>query len=159
MKKLLILPLIALSLSACSSMFDETIPVNSMPEGADVYVNNELVGQTPMEVCLPSDGSFEVKLTKAGYKDEIVNLASQRQDAFIKFGPLVDMGYYKELTPAPVDANLAPDFLPAYPGINAANDYVSNVIKADQLRKEGKISAKEHSYLMKKITDFYTKKN
>lgn len=158
MKKLLFLPLIALSLSACSSVFDETVAVNSMPEGADVYVNNEIVGQTPMQLSLPRDGTYEVKLVKKGYKEEVVNLASKRQDAFIKFGPLVDLGYYKELTPAPIASDMTPSFLPAYPGVNADKDYVSNVLQADALRKDGKISAKEHSYLMKKITEFYTKK-
>lgn len=159
MKKIL-LPLLALSLCACSSVsFDDSVSLKSCPEGADVYVNNEFVGKTPMSVDLPADGVFEIKMKKAGYKEEVVNIASQNQNPFVRFGVLDDLGYYKKLTPAPVDAKMTPDFLPAYPGVNAASDYVSNILKADQLKKDGKISAKEHSYLMKKITEFYTKKN
>ncbi len=157
MKKLLFLPVAAFALSACTSMVD-SVAVNSMPEGADVYVNSKLVGKTPMTVDLERTGSFEIKVAKAGYKDEVINLAPQASNPFIKFGPLADLGYYKELTPSPVQADLAPSFLPAYPGVNADKDFVSNVLQADKLRKEGKISAKEHSYLMKKISEFYTKK-
>ena len=87
-----------------------------------------------------------------------MNVASARKDSFIKFGPLVDLGYYKELTPSPVAASMNPDFLPAYPGTNAFGDMTSNILKADDMRKNGEISSEEHSYMIKKITEFYTKK-
>ena len=51
-----------------------------------------------------------------------------------------------------------PDFLPAYPGTNAFGDMTSNILKADDMRKNGEISSEEHSYMIKKITEFYTKK-
>ncbi|MFR6033228.1 MAG: PEGA domain-containing protein [Bacilli bacterium] len=89
----------------------EDVTINSQPQGADVFVNNELVGQTPLTVDLPKDGVYELRLAKKGYKDEVVNVASARKDSFIKFGPLVDLGYYKELTPSPVAASMNPDFL------------------------------------------------
>ena len=82
-------------------------------------------------------------------------LTPTNKNAFVKFGPLVDMGYYKEL-PAEVDGEMLPDFLPAYPGINAFNDMAANILQADQLRKDGKITPEEHSYLMKVITKFYS---
>jgi len=158
MKKLLLLPVIAALVSACSTSFKEDVAINSQPEGADVFVNNQLVGQTPTTVELAKDGVYELRLAKKGYKDQVVNLASVRQDPLVKFGPLVDMGYYKELQPAPVDAGLTPDFLPAYPGVNSFGDMTSNILKADEMRKKGEITQDEHSYLVKAIMNFYTKK-
>ncbi len=160
MKKLLLLPILAALVSACSSTpsFTEDVTINSQPQGADVFVNNELVGQTPVTVDLPKDGVYEVRLAKKGYKDEVLSLASARKESFIKFGPLVDLGYYKELVPSPVDADMNPDFLPAYPGTNAFGDMTSNILKADDMRKKGEISSAEHSHMIKKITEFYTKK-
>ena len=158
MKKLLLLPLLAALVSACSTSFKEDVAINSQPSGADVFVNNELVGQTPTNVCLPKDGVYEVRLAKTGYKDQVVNIASIRTNPLVKFGPLVDMGYYKELTPDPVDAGLKPAFLPAYPGTNSFGDMTVNILEADAMRKDGKITPEEHSYLIQVITEFYTQK-
>ncbi len=158
MKKLFLLTALAALLTGCNSAFQERVAVNSSPEGADVFVNDQLVGRTPVTVTLDKNGVYELRLAKEGYKDKVVSLASIRQDSFVKFGPLVDMGYYRELSPSPVDAGLQPTFLPEYPGLNAFNDMTSNILKVDQMRKEGKISQQEHSYLIKTITDFYSKK-
>ena len=158
MKKILLLSFAAALLSACSSpTFTDTVKVDSVPTGADVFVNNEIVGQTPACLTLPSDGVYEIRLAKKGYKDEVVSLASIRQNPVVKFGPLVDLGFYKELAPAPVDAKLTPDFLPAAKGLNPFESMTSNIGKVDALRKEGKISAEEHSYLLSRITEFYSK--
>jgi len=158
MKKLFLLSALAALLTGCNTSFQDDVCINSQPQGADVFVNDTLVGQTPTTVSLPKDGVFEVRLAKTGYKDEVVNLASVRKDSFVKFGPLVDMGYYRELTPAPVDAGMKPTFLPEYPGLNSFSDMTTNILKVDQMRKDGKISQAEHSYLIKTITEFYTKK-
>ncbi len=155
MKKLLFLPIAAALLSACNTTFKEDVAIDSFPSGADVYINSELVGKTPTTVELVRDGSYEVTFKKEGYKDQTMALTPTNKNAFVKFGPLVDMGYYKEL-PAEVDGEMLPDFLPAYPGINAFNDMAANILQADQLRKDGKITPEEHSYLMKVITKFYS---
>lgn len=156
MKKILLLSVVAALLSGCA--FKEDVVINSMPEGADVFINNELMGQTPMTLDLNRDSVYEIKLVKQGYKDQVVSLASVRQNPLVKFGPLVDMGYYKELTPSPVDASLKPSFLPEYPGLNAFSDMTKNILQADEMRKSGKISPQEHSYLISQITEFYAKK-
>ncbi len=156
MKKILLLSVAAAMLSGCA--FNDSVEISSMPQGADIFIDNELVGQTPMTLDLPRDGVYEIKLAKQGYKDQSVNLASIRKNPLVKFGPLVDMGYYKELTPAPVDASLKPSFLPAYPGLNAFGDMTKNILQVDEMRKSGKITAEEHSYLISQITEFYSKK-
>ena len=33
----------------------------------------------------------------------------------------------------------------------------ANIVKVDQMKKDGKISSEEHSYLLNQITDFYSK--
>lgn len=67
-EKLLLLPALAALVSACSSTpsFTEDVTINSQPQGADVFVNNELVGQTPLTVDLPKDGVYELRLAKKG---------------------------------------------------------------------------------------------
>ena len=158
MKKILLLSIAAALLSACSSVkFSEDVTVDSMPSGANVFVNGEVVGQTPMVVSLDSSSVYEIKLVKEGYKDQTVSLASIRTNPFVKFGPLSDMGYYKELTPAPVNESLKPSFLPATKGLNAFGDMAASIVKVDQMKKDGKISSEEHSYLINQITDFYSK--
>ncbi len=158
MKKILLLSLAAVSLSACSTMsFNEDVAIDSMPSGADIIVNGELMGQTPAILSLDTNNVYEIKLAKKGYKDQTVSLASVRTNPLIKFGPLVDLGYYKELTPAPVNESLKPDFLPATKGLNAFGDMASSIVKVDQMRKEGKITPEEHSYMLFQITEFYSK--
>lgn len=159
MKKLLLLPIVAALLAACSSTsatFTEDVTIDSMPQGADVIMNGEVIGQTPMVATLPKDGVYELRIAKKGYKDDVVNIASQRTNPFVKFGPLVDLGYYKELSPAPVESTMKPDFLPEYPGTDAFSQMTANILKADDMRKAGEIDADEHSYLIKTISDFYT---
>ena len=92
MKKLLLTPVLAVILSACT--FTEDVAVSSMPEGANVFVNNELVGQTPTTISLKTDGVYDIKLVKKGYKDINMNVATVKENPFVKFGPLVDAGYY-----------------------------------------------------------------
>ena len=65
------------------------------------------------------------------------------------------MGYYKKLTPAPVNQSLKPAFLPATKGVKPFEDMAGAILKVDQLRKDGKISRDEHSYLLMQITEFY----
>ena len=156
MKKILLLSFAAALLSACSTMtFTEDVTVDSIPSGANVFVNGELAGQTPTVLSLDTKSVYEIKLVKEGYKDQTVSLASVRANPLLKFGPLVDMGYYKELTPAPVNQSLKPAFLPATKGIKPFEDMTSAIMKADQLRKDGKISRDEHSYMLLQITEFY----
>ena len=68
MKKLLLTPVLAVILSACT--FTEDVAVSSMPEGANVFVNNELVGQTPTIINLQTNGVYDIKLVKKGYVEK-----------------------------------------------------------------------------------------
>ncbi len=156
MKKILLLSFVAALLSACSSVsFTEDVTINSKPCGADVFLNGELLGKTPVAIELDTKGVYEIKLVKAGYKDKIMNLASVRDDQFIKFGPLVDLGYYKTFEVDLEGVGMTPDFLPTSKGTNAFGDMAAYVVKVDEMRKSGKIGEDEHTYLLGQLTNFY----
>lgn len=157
MKKLLIPSLMAVLLSACASnpLTTETVKVTSVPCGAEVVIGDEVRGTTPCEIELDKEIPYTVVLKKAGYKDETFAIATTEMNPFIKFGPLTDIGYYKELTPNPVDGKLLPDFLPANPGEKKFEGMAEAILKADALKKEGKISPEEHIVMTEAIFEFY----
>lgn len=158
MKKIILPIFAALAVSACSSITEDQITINSEPQGAVVVINNEVVGVTPATISLPRDGVYEVTLSRKGYKDLKTTISPMSTNDFIKFGLLVDAGYYKKLAFAGGDCQMAPDFLPAYKGTNAFADMQNNIDKVDELKKSGKISPEEHSYMIKKIVQFYSAK-
>ena len=54
----------------------ESVKVSSMPEGADVYLDDKFVGDAPATLKLPA-GKHTIKLTLAGYKDWTRDLDAQ----------------------------------------------------------------------------------
>jgi|GEM_PF-5900268 len=156
MKKITLPILAALAVSACSVVSEDEITVNSEPQGAVVLLNNEVVGVTPATLSLKKDGVYELTLVREGYKDLKTTISPMGTNDFVKFGLLADAGYYKQLVVGKSD--LKPAFLPAYKGTKAFEDMQKNIDKADQLKKDGKISASEHSYMIKKIVEFYSEK-
>ncbi len=154
MKKFLALSLAAAALFGCTT---EKVAINSCPAGADVFVGGELVGQTPCEVSLCKASTHTVVLQKAGYKKASYTLATQEDLPEIKFGPFVDAGCYMSLTPNSIKTMLYPVFLPETAGNNRADGYLDAIMKADALKKEGKICDKEHSAMISSIKEFYTK--
>lgn len=154
MKKFLALSLAAVALFGCST---EKVAINSCPAGADVFVGGEVVGKTPCKVSLKKDSTHNIVIKKAGYKDVAYTIATEENLPEVKFGPLVDTGFYMNLTPDVIKAKLYPAFLPETAGNNRADGYLDAVIKADSLKKEGKICDKEHSAMIGSIKDFYTK--
>jgi len=47
---------------------DQAVRVSSTPKGADVFVNDELVGKTPMSIRLPRKDDHHVRIEKVGYQ-------------------------------------------------------------------------------------------
>lgn len=155
MKKILALSLAAAALFGCST---EKVAICSCPAGADVVIGGEVVGQTPCEIRLDKDSTHQISIKKAGYKEVSYTLATTADLPEVKFGPLVDAGYYTELTPNPLKVKLYPAFLPETPGDNRSDGYLDAVIKADGMHKEGQIDKQEHSSMLGSIKDFYTTK-
>lgn len=63
----LLAPLLPL-LGGCAGGVDRTIVVESEPPGALVYLNDQEVGRTPVEVPFLWYGTYDVRLRKEGYE-------------------------------------------------------------------------------------------
>lgn len=75
--KLLIALLSVMFLSGCASIFQpgpNDIQVNSKPQGAKVYLDNNLVGVTPMRIPLKNRDNGVIKFELSGYKTQTVEL-------------------------------------------------------------------------------------
>lgn len=55
---------------------NSNVEMTSIPTGADVYVNGQLVGQTPIKVKLESNKSHTIEFRKVGYKSQTKQLSS-----------------------------------------------------------------------------------
>ena len=83
MKKIILPMFAALAVSACSSITEDQITINSEPQGAVVVINNEVVGVTPATISLPRDGVYEVTLSRKGYKDLKTRISPMSTNDFI----------------------------------------------------------------------------
>jgi PEGA domain. len=157
-KKLSILTIAAFALSGCAvvnHLQTEEVVINSKPSGAAVYIAGELKGTTPLTMRLPKDVSHSVVIRKPGYQDKVYTIGTNVVNPYVKFGPLVDVGYYYELVPNPSGGDMKPDFLPEVPGLDKFNEMMDAVVKANALKDEGKVEECEHSYMLKSISEFY----
>ena len=136
-------------------IFTDTVEINSCPAGAQVYVGGELMGCTPFVGEFDRSINHTVLLRREGYQDQVFVVATREVSPFVKFGPLVDLGYYKELEPNPTATAMKPDFLPPVPGIEVFDEMTDASLKADAMKKEGKVGDAEHSYLIASIKNFY----
>jgi len=83
MKKALnILMILALTLSAtgCATLLKgdkERVYFSSNPDAAEVYVNDVYSGTTPLQLILPSKGTYNIEFRKDGYKNKVVTIDNQ----------------------------------------------------------------------------------
>lgn len=73
-----------LALSGCASIAGDNtrmVKVESVPAGADIFVDNQNYGVTPSVITLPSNiyGGKTVTLKKEGYKDQTMVVNSKFQ--------------------------------------------------------------------------------
>ncbi len=71
MKKTVILLIIAFLLigsAGCKNIKKANVKINSEPSGAEVYINGELKGKTPLTLTL-AYGTYQLELKKSGHKD------------------------------------------------------------------------------------------
>ncbi|MFP4527213.1 MAG: PEGA domain-containing protein [Candidatus Kapaibacterium sp.] len=67
----------ALMLNACGLIFSGThdeVQMHSSPEQADIYIDGQYRGSTPMKLKLRSDQDYLVEFRKEGYETRTVNL-------------------------------------------------------------------------------------
>lgn len=74
----------------------QNVGVETTPEGAEVYLDGERVGETPMRIAVSTLTDHSVFLKKEGYTSELVILSSN------------DSGEIHFLTPADVRVRLTP---------------------------------------------------
>lgn len=55
--------------------FEKSYSINSEPYGADVFVDGEKVGETPLFIKLPGQESKQLKLSYQGYRDTTLTLS------------------------------------------------------------------------------------
>jgi PEGA domain-containing protein len=87
--------LAALCAAGCAHY--QSVGVESDPAGADIYLDGELVGKTPMEVDVGRDAAHTLYLKREGYRPELVLLERHEANDGIDF-----------LTPADVTRRLSP---------------------------------------------------
>jgi hypothetical protein len=74
MKKVIYLSLLVfatVSFTSCATLFgpkSHSLSVNSNPEKADVYVNGERMGSTPVKLELDPQKTYSIEYRKDGYK-------------------------------------------------------------------------------------------
>ena len=71
---ILVLMTFVLMLSNCATIFKgeyRDISINSEPDDAQVYVNGEFQGRTPLKLELRPDQSYTIEFRRAGYKIQV----------------------------------------------------------------------------------------
>jgi hypothetical protein len=94
-----------ISLSPLSNKEKSEIVVLSLPEGAEVFLDNDAVGQTPVNLKDVTPSRHELKLRRDGYKEKsipILTTAGYKLTATIYLG--IDENATLSPTPAPTKA-------------------------------------------------------
>lgn len=149
----------------CSSLqqaFREGLPqevtILSYPEGARVSIGGESKGITPLTVELGRKVPHKVVLEKEGYQTAVqyfVPSPNEREAHFVKFGLLVDTGWYRDLTPEAIAAVLDHRLVPKVRSPKPFQDISRRILEADQLLAQGDLEPLEHRLLTEKIVTFY----
>lgn len=92
---LLVVAMLALGGATCAPY--QRVGVETTPPGADVYVDGELVGQTPLELRVGTEIDHSVMIKKEGYRSELLVLNRNQPADQLDF-----------LTPADFDVRLVP---------------------------------------------------
>ena len=154
-----------LLLFGCAS-FERGVPqkvaVISLPTGASVYVNGDAVGITPMEMSLPRKVVHEIRLEKKGFNSAVKYFAPIPNDQahnFIRFGLKEDLGYYVDLEPGTMKADLKSELVPTSTGADPFERMAEQALEADRRLEAGEITPLEHKYIIEQIIEFFESKS
>ena len=153
-----------LLLFGCAS-FERGVPqkvaVISLPTGASVYVNGDAVGITPMEMSLPRKVVHEIRLEKKGFNSAVKYFAPIPNDQahnFIRFGLKEDLGYYVDLEPGTMKADLKSELVPTSTGADPFERMAEQALEADRRLEAGEITPLDHKYIIEQIIEFFESK-
>jgi hypothetical protein len=78
MKKVFVLIIVVCFLiPGCATLFkgiSSKLDLNSDPQGAQVFVNGNLMGETPVRIKLESKGTYSIEFKKEGFKTKTFNI-------------------------------------------------------------------------------------
>jgi len=88
-----------ISFEAISQPITTRININSIPSGANIFINGESKGKTPASVSIKlrteTPKEYKIKLTKEGYKDwekTFILEPKEKKEINVKMAPIVDLG-------------------------------------------------------------------
>ena len=150
--------------SACSSNMANTlqskqkVTIESIPSGADVYMDGELIGTTPMVLSLRSDISHEIHFQKEGFKsssEHVDPIFKHDKTPYVQFGLAKDLGYYYQLSSDYIISELDWEFLPNTTGIAPFETMSELIMEADNAQFSGSITEEEHKIIMRQIVELF----
>ena len=154
----------SLLLFGCAS-FESGVPqkvvILSLPTEASVYVNGDAVGITPMEMSLPRKLTYEIRLEKHGFNPAVKYFAPVPNDQahnFIRFGLKEDLGYYVDLEPGTMKADLKSELVPNSTGADPFERMAKQALEADRRLEAGEITPLDHRYIVEQIIKFFESK-
>ena len=132
----------------------QTVPMASVPPGADVLVDGTLVGQTPLKVEMKRKNDHLVTIQKTGYKPESVAVVKDVGGAvwgniiaggLIGWGVDASTGAQYNLTPKTVSVELKPESsTEPTSGSGDASEFVTKLQALDALKENKQISDEDY---------------
>lgn len=119
-------------LGGCGIGSNQTVKVETEPEGAFVYVNGKFIGNSPVGVKLNRQVPHRVEVRKPGFVTKEQMVYPSRPDGGepkVVFGPLRESGYYRDLSPNPVTV------LMVYEGLRGVEGTLSEQEAEDLIRQ------------------------
>jgi len=103
MKKLILLSLISVfALSSCASLFKGSAREITFdkPEGSDVYIDGQNVGQAPVKISLSTDKSYQVQFKRGEKQSKTYYLTRDLSTGWLIWGSLTGMWFIDGFTGA-----------------------------------------------------------
>ena len=136
----------------------QEVVILSFPTEASVYINGEAAGVTPMTVALPRKTNHEIRLEKLGFNPAVkyfTPVPNEKAENFIRFGLSEDLGYYVDLDPSKMKAEMQSELVPSSLGADPFERMAIQALKADAKLEAGELTPMEHKYVIEQIIKFF----
>jgi len=143
-------------MTGCRTASQE-IPIVSQPPGAEVYVDGERRGLTPVTIELSKDQAHRLELRLEGYRPyrTLLTAAEAENAPYVKFGLLYDAGHYNEFTLPNGPIQLESELLPTSRSPNPFGDLGTRVVQLDAQLAQGRINPDEHARILAELLAAY----
>lgn len=114
-----------------------------------------------MEMSLPRKVVHEIRLEKNGFNPAVKYFAPIPNDQahnFIRFGLKEDLGYYVDLEPGTMKADLKSELVPTSTGADPFERMAQQALEADRRLEAGEITPIDHKYIIEQIIEFFESK-